>query len=208
MATHYRTVCPYLLVGTVLIISPALRAAEQTALEVHASGQSAASSQSVAPYINSATKSAVPESRTPQVIDSISRQEIEKRHANSLNEILRYDAGVATEMRGATSYMSEYKIRGFSAEHEYYNGLQLPYNVSGNTKASIDPILIEQVDILKGPSSVLYGNASPGGLVNIQGKKPQFAPIPRSVSRRAVVSYVRAISTRLDDWPKVTGVIG
>ncbi|WP_029684945.1 TonB-dependent siderophore receptor [Tatumella saanichensis] len=173
MARYYRTVFPRLLVGSTLIVSPALWAAEQTELEVYANGRSAASSQSVATYTNSATKSAVPESRTPQVIDSISYQEIEKRHTNSLNEILRYDAGVASEMRGATSYMSEYKIRGFAAEHEYYNGLQLPYNVSGNTKASIDPILIEQVDILKGPSSVLYGNASPGGLVNIQGKMPQ-----------------------------------
>ncbi|WP_017347448.1 TonB-dependent siderophore receptor [Pantoea sp. A4] len=139
-------------------------------------GEAAGSAEnSVAPYTNSGTKSAVPESRTPQTINSISQQEIEKRHANSLNEILRYDAGVSTEMRGSTTYMSEYKIRGFSADNEYYDGLQLPYNVTGNTKASIDPILIDQVDILKGPSSVLYGNASPGGLVNIQGKKPQKA---------------------------------
>lgn len=124
-------------------------------------------------YINSATKSSAPEIKTPQTVDTIERGEIEKRHAQSLNEILRYDAGVATEMRGSTTYMSEYKLRGFSVDHEYYDGLQLPYNVSGNTKASIDPILIERVNILKGPSSVLYGSASPGGLVNIVGKKPQ-----------------------------------
>ncbi|MBJ3817036.1 TonB-dependent siderophore receptor [Shimwellia pseudoproteus] len=133
----------------------------------------AESGQGLAAWTNSATKSAVAESKTPQVIDTVSQQEIEKRHPRSLNEILRYAPGVSTEMRGATTYMSEYKIRGFNAEHEYYNGLQLPYNVTGNTKANIDPLLIEQVDILKGPSSVLYGNASPGGLVNIQSKQPQ-----------------------------------
>ncbi len=69
--------------------------------------------------------------------------------------------------------MSEYKIRGFNVDQEFYNGLQLPYNVTGNTKARIDPLLIESVDILKGPSSVLYGGGSPGGLVNIQSKNPQ-----------------------------------
>lgn len=124
-------------------------------------------------WTNSATKSAVAESKTPQVINTISSKEITQRHANSVNEILRYAPGISTEVRGSTSYMSEYKIRGFTVDNEFYNGLQLPYNVNGNTKARIDPLLIENVDILKGPSSVLYGNGSPGGLVNIQGKKPQ-----------------------------------
>ncbi|HIE4154342.1 TPA: TonB-dependent siderophore receptor [Enterobacter hormaechei] len=124
-------------------------------------------------WTNSATKSAVAESKTPQVINTIAAKEIEQRHASSVNEILRYAPGVSTEVRGSTSYMSEYKIRGFNVEQEFYNGLQLPYNVTGNTKARIDPLLIESVDILKGPSSVLYGGGSPGGLVNIQSKKPQ-----------------------------------
>lgn len=124
-------------------------------------------------WTNSATKSAVAESKTPQVINTIAAKEIEQRHASSVNEILRYAPGVSTEVRGSTSYMSEYKIRGFNDDQEFYNGLQLPYNVTGNTKARIDPLLIESVDILKGPSSVLYGGGSPGGLVNIQSKKPQ-----------------------------------
>ena len=124
-------------------------------------------------WTNSATKSAVAESKTPQVINTIAAKEIEQRHASSVNEILRYAPGVSTEVRGSTSYMSEYKIRGFNVDQEFYNGLQLPYNVTGNTKARIDPLLIESVDILKGPSSVLYGGGSPGGLVNIQSKKPQ-----------------------------------
>ncbi|MFY7138141.1 TonB-dependent siderophore receptor [Enterobacter cloacae complex sp. SYL001] len=124
-------------------------------------------------WTNSATKSAVAESKTPQVINTIAAKEIEQRHASSVNEILRYAPGVSMEVRGSTSYMSEYKIRGFNVDQEFYNGLQLPYNVTGNTKARIDPLLIESVDILKGPSSVLYGGGSPGGLVNIQSKKPQ-----------------------------------
>lgn len=166
----------YGLTFSLLAVSVAAALSAQAATEntmVVSAGGDGASDNTVAPYTNSATKSAVPESRTPQTINTISKQEIEKRHATSLNEILRYEAGVSSEMRGSTTYMSEYKIRGFDAEHEYYNGLQLPYNVSGNAKANIDPILVEQVDILKGPSSVLYGSASPGGLVNIQGKKPE-----------------------------------
>ncbi|MGR5945918.1 TonB-dependent siderophore receptor [Enterobacter sp. C4G1] len=157
------------LAGAVTLALQGAAFAEETTLVVTGSAQS-----DVLPtWTNSATKSAVAESKTPQVINTLSAQEIEQRHANSVNEILRYAPGVSTEVRGNTSYMSEYKIRGFTVDQEFYNGLQLPYNVTGNTKARIDPLLIESVDILKGPSSVLYGGGSPGGLVNIQGKMPQ-----------------------------------
>lgn len=139
-------------------------------------------------WTNSATKSAVAESKTPQVINTLSAQEIDKRHANSVNEILRYAPGVSTEVRGNTSYMSEYKIRGFTVDQEFYNGLQLPYNVTGNTKARIDPLLVESVDILKGPSSVLYGGASPGGLVNIQSKNRNKPPGPNWALTPATVT--------------------
>ncbi|QJX03356.1 TonB-dependent receptor plug domain-containing protein [Alcanivorax sp. IO_7] len=38
----------------------------------------------------------------------------------------------------------------------------------------IDPYFLERVEIVKGPTSVLYGRASPGGLVNLTSKKPLF----------------------------------
>lgn len=158
------------LAGAVAFAISSAQAEEATIVVTGAEGKSA-----LPEWTNSATKSAVAESKTPQVINTISAQEITQRHATSVNEILRYAPGVSTETRGNTSYMSEYKIRGFNVDQEFYNGLQLPYNVTGNTKARIDPLLIESVDILKGPASVLYGGGSPGGLVNIQGKKPQQA---------------------------------
>lgn len=157
------------LAGAVTLALQAQAIAEESTIVVTGSEQGSA----LPAWTNSATKSAVAESKTPQVITTLSAPEIEKRHANSVNEILRYAPGVSTEVRGNTSYMSEYKIRGFTVDQEFYNGLQLPYNVTGNTKARIDPLLIDSVDILKGPSSVLYGGGSPGGLVNIQSKKPQ-----------------------------------
>ena len=167
MNTSRFTLCALAGAVTLALQVPAL--AEESTIVVTGSEQGSA----LPAWTNSATKSAVAESKTPQVITTLSAPEIDKRHANSVNEILRYAPGVSTEVRGNTSYMSEYKIRGFTVDQEFYNGLQLPYNVTGNTKARIDPLLIDSVDILKGPSSVLYGGGSPGGLVNIQSKKPQ-----------------------------------
>lgn len=157
------------LAGAVALALQSQAFADETTLIVTGSEQNS----ELPAWTNSATKTAVAESKTPQVINTLSAQQIAQRHARSVNEILRYVPGVSTEIRGNTSYMSEYKIRGFSVDQSFYNGLQLPYNLSGNTKARIDPLLIESVDILKGPASVLYGGGSPGGLVNIQSKKPQ-----------------------------------
>lgn len=167
MHTSRFTLCA--LAGAITLALQVQAFAEESTIVVTGSEQGSA----LPAWTNSATKSAVAESKTPQVITTLSAPEIEKRHANSVNEILRYAPGVSTEVRGNTSYLSEYKIRGFTVDQEFYNGLQLPYNVTGNTQARIDPLLIDSVDILKGPSSVLYGGASPGGLVNIQSKKPQ-----------------------------------
>lgn len=167
MHTSRFTLCA--LAGAITLALQVQAFAEESTIVVTGSEQGSA----LPTWTNSATKSAVAESKTPQVITTLSAPEIEKRHANSVNEILRYAPGVSTEVRGITSYLSEYKIRGFTVDQEFYNGLQLPYNVTGNTQARIDPLLIDSVDILKGPSSVLYGGASPGGLVNIQSKKPQ-----------------------------------
>ena len=167
MSTSRFALCA--LAGAVTLALQTQAFAEELTIVVTATEQGSA----LPAWTNSATKSAVAESKTPQVINTIAAKEIEQRHASSVNEILRYAPGVSTEVRGSTSYMSEYKIRGFNVDQEFYNGLQLPYNVTGNTKARIDPLLIESVDILKGPSSVLYGGGSPGGLVNIQSKKPQ-----------------------------------
>ena len=72
-------------------------------------------------------------------------------------------------------------IRGFGAfgtATNYVNfldGLKLPRGQAfGNT--SIDPFLLDRIEVLKGPSAVLYGQTSPGGLVKQVSRMPSAAP--------------------------------
>ncbi len=58
----------------------------------------------------------------------------------------------------------------------------MPYN-TWNLQPQIDPIAIEQVEVFKGPTSVLYGNIPPGGMVNMIAKSPQ-----RDAAHRVTVS--------------------
>lgn len=124
----------------------------------------------VANRATAGTKTDTPILETPQSISVIPRDQIEDQNAQTLNQILRYTAGVTPETRGAvaTRY-DQLKIRGFDADY-YLNGMKLQslYYIA----PQIDPYLLERVEVLKGPSSVLYGQAPAGGLIKQVSKRP------------------------------------
>ncbi|MDP4024893.1 TonB-dependent siderophore receptor [Methylobacterium sp. NEAU 140] len=120
-----------------------------------------------------ATKTDTPILETAQSISVVGRKQIEDTNALTVNQALRYTPGVTTEQRGGagSTRLEQFYIRGFLAPI-FLDGLVLP----GNRDAfpSVDPFRIERIDIIKGPSSVLYGQAGAGGIVNIVSKVPRF----------------------------------
>lgn len=122
------------------------------------------------------TKTDTPLLETPQSISVITRDQMDQQDAHTLNGAVRYTAGVAPETRGgiATRY-DMLKIRGFDADL-YLNGMKLMDN-GEYALPQIDPYLLERVDVLKGPASILYGQAQAGGLVNLVSKMPTAAPL-------------------------------
>lgn len=124
----------------------------------------------VANRATAGTKTDTPILETPQSISVIPRDQIEDQNAQNLNQVLRFTAGVTPETRGAvaTRY-DQLTIRGFDASY-YWNGMKLQslYYIS----PQIDPYLLERVEVLKGPSSVLYGQSPAGGLINQVSKRP------------------------------------
>ncbi|TCV27435.1 TonB-dependent siderophore receptor [Vibrio crassostreae] len=125
-------------------------------------------------YRNTATKSALEPEETPQGIAVIDEEQLEQRGVKSLNQALRYAPGVVTEQKGASVTMYDtFSIRGFSNNQSYYDGLVLPFLTGWNLQPQIDPIAIQQVEVFKGPTSVLYGSMPPGGMVNMIAKAPQ-----------------------------------
>ncbi|KAB0465422.1 TonB-dependent siderophore receptor [Vibrio kanaloae] len=126
-------------------------------------------------YRNTATKSALEPEETPQGITVIDEEQLEQRGVQSLNQALRYAPGVVTESRGGSVAMFDsYSIRGFKTNNvNYYDGLSLQHLNGWNLQPQIDPIAMQQVEIFKGPTSVLYGAMPPGGMVNMIAKAPQ-----------------------------------
>lgn len=116
---------------------------------------------------------------TPQTINVITQDEIKARGAQSVTEALRYTPGIQVEGFSArVKAFDEPTSRGFSPTPLYLDSLHLPYG-GGSTGGAlqIDPYLLERVEVLKGPASVLYGQNQPGGIVNMVSKRPTVVPL-------------------------------
>jgi iron complex outermembrane receptor protein len=147
----------------------------------------------------SGTKTDTPVSKTPQTISVVSKDQLQDQHVQSVAESLRYTPGVVTEYRGASNLRDELFVRGFYYVPKYLDGLFLGGDLS---YAKIDPYLLERVELLSGPASVLYGQANPGGVVNMVSKKPTGTPLREaeiSVGTDGYVSGGFDVSDTFDD---------
>lgn len=122
----------------------------------------------------SGTKTDTPIAETPQSISVVPRQQMEDQEVESVAEALRYTPGVFSEYRGASNVRDEVFVRGFSYVPRYLDGMLVGGDVD---YAKIYPYLLERVELLAGPSSVLYGQVNPGGIINMVSKKPTFTPL-------------------------------
>lgn len=118
----------------------------------------------------SATKSDVPIVETSRSVSIENQRRILDRGALNLADTYLYAPGVFGETYGFATRGDWVKVRGLDVP-EYRDSLQGLFSNYNNTRPDI--YTIEQVEILKGPASVLYGRGSPGGIVNIVSKIPQ-----------------------------------
>jgi len=132
----------------------------------------------VAKTSSAGSKGNTPLSEIPQSVSVIGQQEIQDRGiTNKVDELLRYTPGVVAQPYGSDPDTDWYFIRGFNATQTgvYFDDLNLfSYGFGG---FQIDPFMLERVDVLKGPASVLYGGANAGGIVNMIRKRPTDDPL-------------------------------
>lgn len=123
------------------------------------------------------TKTDTPLVKTPQSISVITRQQMDTLQPTSVKEALGFTPGVMVGSRGSSNAYDAVYIRGFGSvnQNEYFNGLKLQGDFFN--EASIDPYFLERVEVLRGPSSVLYGKSSPGGVVALVSKRPTTEPL-------------------------------
>lgn len=109
----------------------------------------------------------------PQSVSVVTRDEMDSRGVQTVTEALRYVPGVAIETYGPDSKGYDWlMIRGFNGQStsDYRDGLRQ----AGSSYALFrtEPYGMERIDILRGPSSMLYGQAEAGGVIDRTTKRP------------------------------------
>lgn len=118
-----------------------------------------------------ATKTQATVLDTQQSVSVVTAQQMQDQGSGSVGQALRYSAGAVAEPYGATPGFDEPNIRGFGSNNsQYLNGLRLVRKFGA---PSYELYGLERVELLRGPSSGLYGAGSPGGLVNLVQKHAQ-----------------------------------
>lgn len=107
----------------------------------------------------------------PQVYNSIPANLLKEQVVTNFNDALKNATGVTRlwESTGRNGDGAEYySMRGFSVQPTMTNGLP------SLTNTTIDPINIDNIEVIKGPSGTLFGSSviSYGGLINVVTKKP------------------------------------
>lgn len=123
------------------------------------------------------TKTDTPLIETPRSISVVTADQIEAQALDGIggvNEALRYTPGVVAEPRGLTPERSEIYIRGFENEDSIYRDGMKGHSLNFLSFAvtTVDTYGTERVELLRGPSSGLYGAGQTGGLVNLVTKRP------------------------------------
>lgn len=117
----------------------------------------------------SAGKSSMRLLETPQSVSVVTREEMESRQIKTLQQALQTVAGVSPVNFGRRGF-DDINIRGFrSTESILVDGLVQ----SPGMWTRLVPYGYERFEVLKGASSILYGQVQPGGLVNAISKRPR-----------------------------------
>ncbi|MBN7124472.1 TonB-dependent receptor [Erwinia billingiae] len=128
---------------------------------------------SVPQQSSTATKTDTQLLEVPQSVSVVTRERMDRQNVQSVTEALRYVPGVKTETYGVDPKGYDWiYIRGFNAltTNDFRDGLRQLNNSYSYFRT--EPYALERIDIVRGPSSTLFGLGDAGGIVNRISKLP------------------------------------
>ncbi len=112
-------------------------------------------------------------------ITIVSGEELINKRASTLGEILQFEPGLSFSSFGPA--IARPVIRGLSGARVTITNNQMIVQDASTTSADhdvgVEPLLLEQIEVVKGPASLLYGSGAIGGVVNTIDSKIQSEPI-------------------------------
>ncbi|WP_083519710.1 TonB-dependent siderophore receptor [Bradyrhizobium jicamae] len=117
------------------------------------------------------TKTDTPLREIPQSITVVTADRVTDQGAVTVQDALRYVPGVFADAYGPDSRGDYPRIRG-QDPNIYLDGTRV-VNTWQFNEWRPDPFTLERIEVLRGPASVLYGDTSTAGLLNLVSKRPQ-----------------------------------
>jgi len=124
---------------------------------------------------DSVTKTDTPIIEIPQSVSVITAEQLAQRGIQGVEEAVWYTAGAQGGGYGADARSDWLLVRGFTPAR-YLDGLALAEG-SATSITRIEPYGLERLEVIKGPSSVVYGAMPPGGMINMVSKRPTAQPL-------------------------------
>lgn len=118
------------------------------------------------------TRTDIPQIEVPQAIQVIPEAVLEDQQVIRLNDALRNAPGV---VQGNTfgGARENFVIRGFEGAAILQDGFRAEDTASVSFQ---ETAILQQVEVLRGPASILYGNLEPGGVINLITEQPLATP--------------------------------
>ncbi|RDK82590.1 UNVERIFIED_ORG: iron complex outermembrane receptor protein [Idiomarina abyssalis] len=164
------------------------------------------SSRGLISYVSATgSKSDTPIIETPLSVSVLTEARIQDLGAVTVQDAIGYVAGLYNGPYGVDTRGDWAQIRGV-APVQYLDGLKSLFGNYNNVR--VNPYSLGQIEVLKGPSSVLYGQGSTGGIINLVSKRPkaetegQFWAQLGNYSRKQVAGD---ITGALNDDASLTG---
>ncbi len=117
------------------------------------------------------TKTETPLIELPQPLTIVPAERYQAQGAISISDTVKYAAGVLANPYGRDTRVDSFNVRGIEAL-QFRDGMRDIFSYYASITS--DPYNFSRVEIVRGPASVLYGQGSIGGLVNLVSKAPEF----------------------------------
>lgn len=105
----------------------------------------------------------------PRSISVATREQMQERNVQNLDDAVRYMPGIVASSYGSDSRADWLQVRGFEPT-QFLDGLPLPKGVYANPK--METWNLDRVALLRGPASSVYGQTPPGGLIDMVSRRP------------------------------------
>jgi outer membrane receptor for ferrienterochelin and colicins len=133
----------------------------------------------LAPVVTTGTLRAVVVDDSPVKVEVVSERLLRRAAAVDLVDAVRTVNGLQPQVDCGVCFTSSIRVNGMEGPYTavlidgvpVVSALASVYGLSG-----ITPAAIQQIEVIKGPSSTLYGTEAMGGVINVVTKDPRFAP--------------------------------